>query len=71
MVNLAPPNPRDPDAIPETAAQDRGAVIAGATRIFREVGVTAGDLRPWASWCPALRELADAMDADAGMAGGQ
>ena len=47
---------------PEAATQDRDAVIAGATRIFREVGVTAGDLRPWARWCPALGELADAMD---------
>jgi hypothetical protein len=58
-----------PGTKPEAATQDRDAVIAGATRIFREVGVTAGDLRPWARWCPALGELADAMDADAGMAG--
>jgi len=53
-----------PETMPEATTQDRDAVIAGATRIFREVGVTAGDLRPWASWCPALGELADAMDTD-------
>lgn len=46
--------------------QDRDAVVAGAIRIFREVGITARDLRPWAPWCPALGELADAMDAWAG-----
>jgi hypothetical protein len=59
MANLAPSSPQEPD----TAAQDRAAVIAGATRIFREIGVTAADLRHWAPWCPALGDLADAMDA--------
>ena len=65
MANLASPSPQDPEA----AAQDRDAVIAGATRIFRELGVTAGDLRHWVPWCPVLGEFADAMDADTDMAG--
>lgn len=45
------------------AAQDRDAAIAGTIRVFSEIGVTAEDLRQWAPWCPALGELADAMDA--------
>jgi hypothetical protein len=48
--------------------QDRDAVVAGVTGIFRDVGITAGDLRSWAPWCPALGELADAMDSPAGAA---
>ena len=64
MPNLAPPGPPEP----ETAARDRAAAVAGATRIFREIGVTAADLRHWAPWCPALGELADAMDSPAGAA---
>jgi hypothetical protein len=55
-----------PETMPEAAIQDRDAVIAGATRIFREVGVTAGDLRHWVPWCPALATLANALDAGAG-----
>ena len=57
---------RPPETVPETAIQDRDAVIAGTTRIFREIGVTAADLRHWAPWCPALGELADAMETAAG-----
>jgi hypothetical protein len=58
-----------PETTPEDATQDRDAVIAGTIRVFRGVGVTSGDLRSWAPWCPVLGELADAMDADADMAG--
>jgi len=58
-----------PETVPEAAIQDRDAVIAGTTRILRELGVTAGDLRHWVPWCPALGELADSMDAGAVMAG--
>jgi hypothetical protein len=50
----------------DTALQDRDAAIAGAIRVFRELGVTAEDLRYWAPWCPALGTLADAMDDSAG-----
>jgi hypothetical protein len=57
---------RSPETTPEAAAQDRAAVIAGTTRIFREVGVTADDLRAWAPWCPVFGELADAMEMPAG-----
>jgi hypothetical protein len=57
---------RPPETMPEATIQDRDAVIAGATRIFREVGVTAEDLRTWAPWCPVLGELADAMEMSAG-----
>jgi hypothetical protein len=55
-----------PEPIPATAVEDRDAVVAGVTGIFREIGITAHDLRSWAPWCPALGELADAMDSPAG-----
>jgi hypothetical protein len=55
-----------PDPLPDAAVQDRDAVVAGVTGIFREVGITADDLRSWAPWCPALGELADAMETLAG-----
>jgi hypothetical protein len=51
------------------AQDDRDAVLAGTIRVFRGVGVTSGDLRSWAPWCPVLEELADAMDADEPRAG--
>jgi hypothetical protein len=54
---------------PEATDGDRDAVFAGAIGVFRGIGVTAGDLRPWAPWCPVLRDLADAMDADQKIAG--
>lgn len=66
MANLASPNLPDLVGAPDAAVQDRDAVIAGTVRVFRSVGVTSGDLRSWASWCPVLGELADAMDARAG-----
>lgn len=69
MANLAPPNLPDLVGAPDAAMQDRDAVIAGTIRVFRSVGVTSGDLRSWAPWCPVLGELADAMDKDAPMAG--
>jgi hypothetical protein len=55
-----------PETTPEIAVQDRDAVIAGTIRVFRGVGITSGDLRSWAPWCPALGDLADAMDSPAG-----
>ena len=66
MANLAPPNLPDLVGAPDAAVQDRDAVIAGTIRVFRSVGITADDLRSWAPWCPALAELADAMDSPAG-----
>jgi hypothetical protein len=55
-----------PEPISDIAVEDRDVVVAGVTGIFREVGITADDLRAWAPWCPALGELADAMDSRAG-----
>jgi hypothetical protein len=62
-------HPPEPGTTLEAADGDRDAVFAGAIRVFRGVGVTAADLRPWAPWCPVLGELADAMDADQKLAG--
>jgi hypothetical protein len=58
-----------PESTSETVVQDREAVVAGVIRVFRGIGVTSGDLRPWAPWCPVLGELADAMDESAAAAG--
>jgi hypothetical protein len=52
-----------PRGIPGPVRKDRNATVTGAISIFREIGVTADDLRQWAPWCPALGELADALDA--------
>jgi hypothetical protein len=66
MPNVTHSLPSDP--VPDAVAEDRAAVVAGVTGIFRQVGITANDLRSWAPWCPALGELADAMDPLAGAA---
>ena len=60
MAKVTHSRPDEP--VPESASEDREAVIAGAIRVFRGIGVTASDLRPWAPWCPVLGELADAME---------
>ena len=46
-------------------------LIEEASRVFLALGITAADLRLRARPGSALGELADAMDAGAGMAGGQ
>jgi hypothetical protein len=61
MAKVTRTRPREPR--PETLIQDRDTVFAGTIRIFRELGITAADLRAWVPWCPQLGELADAMDA--------
>jgi hypothetical protein len=58
---------QEPAAIPQ--AEDRAVVVAEAVQVFRSIGVTAGDLRAWAPWCPVLGEMADAMDESQAVAG--
>ena len=74
MTKLAPS--RTPDTAPR---RDRPAatptvsprLIEEASRVFLALGITAADLRLRARPGSAFAKLADALDAGAGMAGGQ